>query len=78
MVKVYIIGCMQGKQLIKGYIMNTKSYAVKSFKEIGSQVKIKGTNLVGTLVKKGFIFGNFMYTVDVNGAEYNVFELSNV
>lgn len=48
-------------------------------KNIGSQVKITGTNIIGTLVKKGFIIGNFMYTVQtVEGAEYNVYQVESI
>lgn len=45
-------------------------------KNIDSQVKISGTSIVGTLVKKGFIIGNFMYTVQtVEGKQYNVYSV---
>lgn len=48
-------------------------------KKIGSQVKITGTSIVGTLIKKGFIIGNFMYTVQTaEGAQYNVYQVESI
>lgn len=45
-------------------------------KNIGTQVKITGTNIEGTLIKKGFIIGNFMYTVETaEGKQYNVYQV---
>lgn len=45
-------------------------------KTIGSKVKITGSSIVGTLIKKGFIIGNFMYTVKTDcGDVYNVYQV---
>ena len=52
---------------------------MKTEKLIGSKVKITGTNIIGTLVKKGFIIGNFMYTVQTaEGKQYNVHSVESV
>lgn len=51
----------------------------KNEKIIGSKVKISGTDLVGTLIKKGFIIGNFVYIVRTNeGDEYQVHQVENL
>lgn len=45
----------------------------KKDKSIGSQVRISCTDIVGTLVKKGFVIGNFVYIVRTSeGDEYQV------
>lgn len=38
-------------------------------------VKINGVIKQGTLLRKGFIIGNFMYTVEVEGKVYNLYTL---
>lgn len=48
-------------------------------KIIGSQVRISCTDIVGTLIKKGFVIGNFMYVVRTNeGKEYQVHQVENL
>lgn len=49
---------------------------MRNEKAIGSKVKITATNIIGVLIKKGFICGNFMYTVQTDeGCTYNVYQV---
>lgn len=45
-------------------------------KKIGSRVRATASNIEGTLIKKGFIIGNFMYTILAdNGKVYNMYQV---
>ena len=46
--------------------------------KIGDTVKLIGSDITGILVAKGFIAGNFMYTVAVGDDKYNVQDVAKV